>query len=193
MRKALFVAALVAGSIIAAAGMAAEPLGRLFFTPTQRSALDAGRYAGTPAPVAPVPRTVHLDGVVTRSDAERTVWINGTAYHDRSPDGMQIKTSPAAPASTSIRIPGKAATTRVKVGQRLNLNSGQIQEDFGRRPAATENAEAPVGSPPLHPVVAKKSRAAENTAPPVREADKSAKKNEGAASDTGGDAPSAAR
>jgi hypothetical protein len=193
MRKALSVAVLVAGSIIPAAGMAAEPLGRLFFTPTQRNVLDAGKYASTPAPVVPGPRTAHLDGVVTRSDAERTVWINGTAYHDRSPDGMQVKTSPAAPASTSIRIPGKAATTRVKVGQRLDLNSGQIQEDFTRRPAAAENAEAPVESPASRSVIAKKSRSAEDIAPLNREAGKSAKKSEGAASDIGGDAPSAAR
>lgn len=193
MRKALSVAALVAGSIIPAAGMAAEPLGRLFFTPIQRNVLDAGKYAGTPAPIAPAPRTVHLDGVVTRSDAERTVWINGTAYHDGSPDGMQVKTSPAAPASTSIRIPGKTATTRVKVGQRLDLNSGRIQEDFTRRPAATENAVAPVESPASRPVIAKKSRAAEDTVPLIREAEKPAKKSQGAAGDNGRDAPAAAR
>lgn len=165
MRKALSVAALVAGSIIPAAGMAAEPLGRLFFTPTQRNVLDAGKYAGTPAPVAPAPRTVHLDGVVTRSDAERTVWINGTAYHDGSPDGMQVKTSPAAPASTSIRIPGKTATARVKVGQRLDLNSGQIREDFSRRAAAAESAAAPGEDPAARPVAGEKSKAAENAAP----------------------------
>ena len=193
MRKALSVAALVTGSIIQAAGMAAEPLGRLFFTPAQRSILDAGKYAGTPAPVAHAPRTVHLDGVVTRSDAQRTVWINGTAYHDRSPDGVQVKTSPAAPATTSIRITGKSATMRVKVGQRLNLNSGQIQEDFARRAAARENAVAPVESPALRPVIAKKSRAAEDSVPLIREAEKSAKKSEGEASDIGRDAPTAAR
>ena len=193
MRKALCVACLVAGTIVPAAGMAAEPLGRLFFTPTQRNVLDAGKYASTPAPVVRGPRTVHLDGVVTRSDAERTVWINGTAYHDRSPDGMQVKTNPAAPASTSIRIPGKAASTRVKVGQRLDLNSGQIQEDFTRRPAAAENAEAPVESPASRSVIAKKSRAAEDTAPLIREEEKAAKKNEGAGSDTGRDAPAVVR
>ena len=193
MSKALCVAAFVAGSMMPAAGMAAESLGRLFFTPTQRNALDAGKYAGTPAPVAPGPRTVHLDGVVTRSDAQRTVWINGTAYHDRSPDGMQVKTSPEAPASTSIRIPGKTAATRVKVGQRLDLNSGRIQEDFTRRPAATENAVAPVESPASRPVIARKSRGAEDSATPVREAENPTRKSEGAASNIGRDTPAAAR
>lgn len=193
MRKALSVAALVAGSIIPATGMAAEPLGRLFFTPTQRNVLDAGKYAGAPASVALGPRTIHLDGVVTRSDAERTVWINGKAYHDESPDGVQVKTSPGAPASTSIRIPGKTATTRVKVGQRLDLNSGHIQEDFARRPAAAEDTGAPVESPASRPVIAKKSRAAEDAMLQILKVEKQAKKSEGAASDMGRAAPATAR
>jgi hypothetical protein len=191
MRKALSVAALVAGSIIPAAGMAAEPLGRLFFTPTQRNVLDAGKYAGTPAPVTPAPRTVHLSGVVTRSDAESTVWINGRAYHDASPEGVQVKTDRGAPASTAIRVPGKSAATRVKVGQRLDLNSGKIQENFARRPAATENAVAPVESPASRPVIAKKSEAPVDTVPPMREAEKRAKKSERGGSDIGRDAPPA--
>ena len=165
MTKALAVAALFAGSIIPAAEMAAEPLGRLFFTPAQRSVLDAGKPAATLVPVDPAPRTVHLTGVVTRSDAENTVWINGTAYHNASPAGVQITTDGAAPASTAIRVPGKTAATRVKVGQRVDLNSGQIQEDFTRRPAATEGAAAPVGPPAARPVAEKKSKTVENTAP----------------------------
>jgi hypothetical protein len=196
MRKVRSVAALLAGLIISAASLAEEPLGRLFFSPAQRSILDAGKFLATPAPVVPVvpaARTVHLNGVVTRSDAESTVWINGTAYHNASPDGVQVKTDRAAPASTAIRVPGKAATRRVKVGQRLDLNSGRIQEDFARRPATTENVGAPLESPASRPVIAKKSRAADDAAPLIREAEKPAKKNEGAASDNGKDAPAAAR
>ncbi len=165
MRKALIIAALIAGSIVPAAVTAAEPLGRLFFTPRQRNDLDAGKNAGTLAPVAPAPRTVHLDGVVTRSDAERTVWINGTVYHDGSPAGVQVNTSPGAPASTSIRITGKTATTRVKVGQQLDLNSGQIREDFSRRRRAADSAGATVADPAARPAAEKKLNATENATP----------------------------
>ena len=193
MRKAVSVAALVASLIVPATGKTVEPLGRLFFTPAQRNVLDAGKYAGAPAPVALGPRTIHLDGVVTRSDAERTVWINGKAYHDGSPDGVQVKTSRGAPASTSIRIPGKTATTRVKVGQRLDLNSGRIQEDFTRRMAAAEDTGAPVESPASRPVIAKKSRAAEDTMEQIPKVEKQAKKSEGAANDMGRAAPATAR
>ena len=85
MKKALAVAVLVAGSIMPAAGMAAEPLGRLFFTPEQRAALDAGKLIQAPrssrVPAARGPREVTLNGVVTRSDGESTVWVNGRAQN----------------------------------------------------------------------------------------------------------------
>ena len=165
MRKALSIAALVAGSILPAASMAAESLGRLFFSPAQRSILDAGKNLATPAQVVSTPRTVHLSGVVTRGDAENTVWINGRAYHDASPDGVQVKTDRAAPESTAIGVPGKTATTRVKVGQQLDLNSGQIREDFSRRAAAAEGAAAPLDGRAARPVTGEKSKAVENTAP----------------------------
>ena len=194
MMKALSVAALVSGSIFTASGLSAEPLGRLFFTPAQRSVLDAGKYLATQAPVvAPAPRSVRLSGVVTRSDAESTVWINGTAYHDASPDGVQVKTDRAAPESTAIRIPGKTEKIRVKVGQRLDLNSGQIREDFSHQAAAAGSAVAPVESPASRPAIAKKTRAAGDTGPPVRQPETSARKGEGATGEIGRDAPAAAR
>ena len=59
----------------------AEPLGRLFFTPAQRKALDAGKQVRTSqssaASAVRVPREITLNGVVTRSDGESTVWVNG--------------------------------------------------------------------------------------------------------------------
>ena len=193
MMKALSVAALVSGSIFTAGGLSAEPLGRLFFTPAQRSVLDSGKQVTKPVPTVPAPRTVHLSGVVTRSDAESTVWINGTAYHDASPDGVQVKTDRAAPESTAIRIPGKTARIRVKVGQRLDMNSGQIREDFSRQAAAAGSAVAPVESPASRPAIAKKTRAAGDTGPPVRQPETSARKGEGATGEIGRDAPAAAR
>ena len=147
MMKALSVVALVSGSIFTATGTSAEPLGRLFFSPAQRSILDAGKQVTKPVATVPAPRTVHLTGVVTRSDAESTIWINGTAYHDASPDGVQVKTDRAAPESTAILVPGKPARTRLKVGQQLDMNSGQIREGFSRQAAAAGSATAPTEKP----------------------------------------------
>jgi hypothetical protein len=163
MRKVIAVAIVVVSAMVSAGNWAADPLERLFFTPAQRKALDAGKYASPQsAPVKPSPKTVHLDGVVTRSDADRTIWINGKAYHGGSPDGVQVNTSPATPSSTSIRIPGKTASSRVKVGQQLDLNSGQIREDFSRREGAAQGSAPPVEAPADRPVAGGKSAMKEN-------------------------------
>jgi hypothetical protein len=112
----------------------AEAMGRLFFTPAQRNRLDVEKRVVTPkAPVKPLPRSMHLDGIVTRSDADRTVWINGKAYHDNSPDGIQVGTNPATPGSTSIRVRGESAATRVKVGQHIDLKSGKVVDGAARK------------------------------------------------------------
>lgn len=120
----------LAGSIATAPSLAADSLGRLFFTPAQRNVLDAGKSLSKVAPVAPGPRTVFLNGVVTRSDAERTVWVNGKAYHDASPDGVQIKTDPAAPGVAAVGAPDANANASVKlrVGQQLERATGKVSE-----------------------------------------------------------------
>lgn len=62
----------------------AQELGRLFFSPTERAALDAQRRdkAARPSTVA-APAPMRIDGYVLRSDGRSTVWINGSV--DRSP------------------------------------------------------------------------------------------------------------
>jgi hypothetical protein len=185
---------LMVGSLAAEAAQESESIGRLFFTPTERNALEAGKSVRKSAPVARGPQSVQVNGVVTRSDSQRTVWVNGKAYHDGSPEGIQVTTNPGAPASTSIRIPGRTAAARVKVGQRLDLNSGRIQEDFTRRPAATESAVAPAENPASRPsAIARKTRAAGDTAPQIRQPETSASKGEEATGEIGRDAPAAAR
>jgi hypothetical protein len=195
MRNALSVAVLVAGSIIPAAGMTAEPLGRLFFTPAQRSILDAGKHTVARAPVSPGPRTVRLNGVVTRSDAERTIWINGKAYYNGAPDGMQIKTNPGTPGSTSIRLPGSASAARLKVGQQLDLNSGHIEEDYSRRRMPSKTIAAPPDNSAPRAVNAKTPGLAadEATASPDRDGEKKPQNSEGFRGDNVTNATPAAR
>jgi hypothetical protein len=168
MKKSLMIAVL--GLCVPAAATAAE-LGRLFFTPAQRSILDAGKHTVAQAPVKPGPRTVRLNGVVTRSDAERTIWINGTAYYNAAPEGVQVKTNPATPGSTSIRMQGKAAGARVKVGQQLELTSGRVEEGFSRRQTQAETAVAPAEKSAPRADVARKARTADDadTPAPVHE------------------------
>jgi hypothetical protein len=147
MRALKFAFVTVLGMAWAGTSPAEEALGRLFFTPAQRAALDAGKKlatpkTGIPAPVA-VRRPLDLRGVVIRSDGQRTVWVNGRAYQDQSPEGVDIRTNPAAPGNTEVRVPGQALAARVKVGQQIDLNSGAVRDIAPRNPHGEENAAAP--------------------------------------------------
>ncbi|HVY06065.1 MAG TPA: hypothetical protein VHB46_08820 [Burkholderiales bacterium] len=143
--KTGFAIASAALVFLSPASGAADALGRLFFTPSQRDVLDKGKFVSAPVPEKPVPRTMQLSGVVTRSDSDRTVWVNGTPYHNASPDGVQIKTDPSKPATASISVPGKAAN-KIKVGQQLELNSGQVREGIARESSSNAAETAPASS-----------------------------------------------
>ena len=113
----------------------AEPLGRLFFTPAQRHALDAGKYVGTPSSIGHAPQTVHLDGVVTRSDGGTAVWINGHEAGETIP-GVKVAASTTDPTSAQLRIDGMQKPVRLRVGQKLSRDKVLIAE-----PAAPATAE----------------------------------------------------
>lgn len=104
---AAFVLAIVA---LVAAPVAADELGRLFFTPEQRSLLDLARRTQTAAPSAGEDGAVTLSGIVVRSDGRQTVWINGRAQ-------SAAVASLRAPAAAVIPLPGAGGGVRLRVGQ----------------------------------------------------------------------------
>ena len=130
------------------AGAQAQELGRLFFTPDQRAALDARRKARVPdkpaaAPVTESPVT-RVDGAVRRSGGKSTVWVNGETI----PEGAQAGGEPAAPKVSSpgsVSVPaGEGAQRReLRVGESLDRGSGEVRDVIGegelrigpRRPA----------------------------------------------------------
>jgi hypothetical protein len=57
----------------------AQELGRLFFSPAERAALDARRQTGAVAPQAPSPAPMRIDGYLLRAGAHPTIWVNGRA------------------------------------------------------------------------------------------------------------------
>ena len=66
------------------APLGAQQMGRLFFSPAERSVLDALRKAKPPLQKSPAqsaakPQSDRLDGYVVRSDGKSTVWVNGSA------------------------------------------------------------------------------------------------------------------
>lgn len=61
-----------------------EPLGRLFFTPQQRTALDHQRRQGLSTNLAQE-SSYTLNGEVIRSSGRNTRWVNGEAQTSSTP------------------------------------------------------------------------------------------------------------
>ncbi|MEO8163772.1 MAG: hypothetical protein ABI619_00115 [Betaproteobacteria bacterium] len=117
----------------------AQPLGRLFFTPTQRETLDAGKHLATAnRKKLGGPRTATLNGVVTRSDGESTVWVNGTKVVGNGASGVNASVSDTDPAAARVKLRGTRQSIRLKVGQRFDRSTGKITEPYASRPVEAE-------------------------------------------------------
>lgn len=137
-------------AIAAGAAGAAEPLGRLFFTPAQRAQLDAARSQKARAPLAankeestPAPEVVTYRGLVRRSDGKTTVWINDRAIDDgRIASGIQLNGRVRPDGSIVLEVPQTERSVRLKVGQSVEVLSGAIAEPYRRTPATPKSAPA---------------------------------------------------
>lgn len=131
---------------------AAEPLGRLFFTPEQRAQLDLARKQKSRVTLAseveenaaPAAEVLTLGGSVRRSDGKSTVWINNRAVNDReAPGGVVIDHRLRPNGALSIRVPQSARSIELKVGQSVDIVSGTIEEPFARQVTAPKPEPAP--------------------------------------------------
>ena len=123
-----------------------QTLGRLFYTPEQRAALNANIRSVVKQPLKPrvIPPTVTLSGVVTRSDGERTVWVDGHAYHQANPAGITVITKTGDPAGAELAVHGVAKRMPVRVGQRLDPASGNTSESYETPRPLTQEHQLPV-------------------------------------------------
>ena len=111
---------------------AAQELGRLFFTPDQRSALDARRKARVPdkpAAVVVASPTTRLDGYVKRSAGPATVWVNGEALPEGSPEAPRIGRSQEGRVSVPVGEGGRRAGLRP--GEVLDRGTGEVRDVIG--------------------------------------------------------------
>ena len=130
--------ALVAAGInlAGAASAQAQELGRLFFTPEQRTALDARRKARVPdrpaaAPVTETPIT-RVNGAVQRGGGKSTVWVNGEMIpEDAQADGARV--TPRSPKPGGVSIPAGEGSQRydLRVGESLDRSSGEVRDVIG--------------------------------------------------------------
>jgi hypothetical protein len=135
--------------LAAGAAAAAEPLGRLFYTPAQRAQLDTLRSQRNIAPPVvpeqqepvPVPEVITYGGIVRRSDGRTTVWINNHAINDGK-DGNRsaVVSRVQADGSVAVEVPQTSRNVKLKVGQSVDIVSGAVAEPYARR---RESVSAP--------------------------------------------------
>jgi hypothetical protein len=133
-----FATALLVSSLLVPSLNSAETLGRLFFTPAQRNTLDAGKQLDRPKSAGPTvrgPRSLTVNGIVTRSDGESTVWVNGGAAGVKRRGAATISATPSNAATARVQVTG--TSTKLRVGQTLDRATGRITESYESRPAAT--------------------------------------------------------
>ena len=117
--------------------LAAEPMGRLFTSPAERSNLDYLRLTKkneplkaespvleaetAPAPIV-LPDAVNLQGYVKRNDGKQsTVWVNNQAMTENS---RNKEVTVGKLSDGSNRVPIKLSAN----GKRLNLKAGQVYD-----------------------------------------------------------------
>ncbi|MDP2784357.1 MAG: hypothetical protein Q8O38_07175 [Sulfurimicrobium sp.] len=160
-------------ALLPSLGMAAEQtMGRLFFTPEQRARMDVARQQERSIKFdleqedsAPPPANIILNGVITRSDGKTTVWINNKEQSgEKAGSGIAVPGRGKHAGQVSVFTPDAKRAVPLKVGQSMDMSSGQVEESYRRiPPALPPGKETPSAT---HPPGAAKS-----PVPPSRQDD----------------------
>lgn len=120
-RAALTLALVLAPTVITGAlAQPSEPLGRLFFTPERRAALERQRQLNIQETQTLEGATMSLDGIVVRSGGKRTVWINKQAQHDdAAPSGVAVAV-PRRNPGRAVLSAGEESPASLRVGESIN-------------------------------------------------------------------------
>jgi hypothetical protein len=146
MRRTSLAACLLA--LLGAAGpCAAQELGRLFLTPEQRAALDARRKAripDKPAVVTIVSPTTRIDGYVKRSSGRSTLWVDGEPATEATQlEGLRVTPAPGDPGRVTVTLGESERAFDMKIGQKLDRGSGEVQDLLGEGEIRVRRPNAP--------------------------------------------------
>lgn len=134
MKAAIGIACGLASLAAFSPANAAEPpeLGRLFFTPERRIALERQRNFNVQEAQTLQGTTMSLDGVVYRSSGKATVWINRQAQNEgeSARTGVSAVVSSKTPGS-AVLAPGEEQSTQLKVGEAVNRATGERNTRLG--------------------------------------------------------------
>ena len=105
-------------------------MGRLFYTPDRRLALDRQRGANRPTERKVESRQLSFDGLVQRSGGKQTVWVNGRPLTERDAAILQVTPSPSQPGRARLSIPNEAGHD-LAVGSSVNRETGEVRSPLG--------------------------------------------------------------
>lgn len=133
--------------LIAAASPAqAQELGRLFFSPERRAALDRARQFNVQSQQQVAEgNTLALSGLVQRSSGKRTVWVNGVPIHENSVTDVRVVG--VAPRGAVSLIPGDQTLTRITVGTAVNRSTGERQDALNGGSVKVRPSPGPASAP----------------------------------------------
>jgi hypothetical protein len=147
MKSGLGLCLLLSGGLLVSSPTAsAQELGRLFFTPEQRNALDARRKARIPdKPAAAVVESpvTRLDGFVQRGRGKSTVWVNGEPVPEGTqPEGLRVRPRRSDSGRVTVDIGETESQVDLKIGQSFDRGTGEVRDSLdggeikvNRRPA----------------------------------------------------------
>ncbi|MHB1117421.1 hypothetical protein [Sideroxydans sp.] len=107
--------ALILLTLVSTTTVQAAELGRLFFTQNERAQLERQHVLSADEP-GNDSHSLIVNGMIQRDGGKRIIWINGEQQAAGSADSR-------TPASVPVILPGKTESVKVKVGQRLMLDS----------------------------------------------------------------------
>jgi hypothetical protein len=124
-----------------------DDLGRLFFTPDQRAALDARRKARIPdkpsAVVVESPVT-RLDGIVSRGGGRSTVWVNGEPVPEGvNPEGLRVRPRRSDSGRVTVDIGETDNQVDLKIGQSFDRATGEVRDSLDGGEVIVTRRKAP--------------------------------------------------
>ena len=124
-----------------------DDLGRLFFTPEQRAALDARRKARIPdkpsAVVVESPVT-RLDGIVSRGGGKSTVWVNGEPVPEGvNPEGLRVRPRRSDSGRVTVDIGETDSQVDLKIGQSFDRATGEVRDSLDGGEVTVTRRKAP--------------------------------------------------
>jgi hypothetical protein len=148
-RLALLAALCLLGAV-PASGQERPPdaLGRLFFSPQARAALERQRLLESRGDNTIQGETLTVDGIVWRSNGAGTTWINGVARHYEGKSGAKLQHGRNDPVQTTVHV-GDGIPLSVQVGESVNRTTGEKRDNLAGGQVIVKRAAA--GSRPARP------------------------------------------